>query len=132
MKQPERLVKIIEDPEFILGLRDDGIVHVYYKSNTIIDVDMQNKVRDNAFKLTNDKKHPCLFEAGDYVSLTKEARANAIKNEDDFPALASAVLVQNLAYKMIADFYYKVHKPKQAFKVFRNIDEAIEWLKSHL
>lgn len=132
MKQSEHLIKTIDDPDFVLGLRGDGIVHVYYKSNTVIDVDMQDRIRVAAFKLTNDVKHPCLFEAGDYVSLTKEARANAIKKEDDFPASASAVLVQNLAYKMIADFYYKVHKPKQAFKVFRNIDEAIEWLKTHL
>jgi hypothetical protein len=132
MKQTERLIKTIEDAAFILGLRDDGIVHVYYRSNSVIDVDVQDRVRVAAFKLTNDVKHPCLFEAGDYVSLTKEARANAIKKEDDFPASASAVLVQNLAYKMIVDFYYKVLKPKQAFKVFRNFDEAVEWLKTHL
>ncbi len=131
MKQAERLIKTVEDPEFTIGLRDDDIVHVYYKSNTVIDVEIQKKVREATFLLTNGKKHPCLFEAGDYVSLTKEARANAIEQEDDFPALASAVIVQNLAYKMVADFYYKVHKPKQAFKVFRNIDEAIVWLKKH-
>jgi len=95
-------------------------------------VEVQNKVKDAAFDLTSSTKRPCLFEAGDYVSLTKEARANAIAKEEDFPATASAVLVQNLAYKMIADFYYKINKPKQAFKVFRNIDEALDWLKNYL
>lgn len=128
LKQAERIIKKVEDPEFIIGLRDDGLMHMYYKSGTVIDVAIQNRVRDAAFSLSNNKKMPCLFEAGEYVTLTKEARANAIDNEENFPASASAVLVQHLAYKMIADFYYKINKPKQPFKVFRNIDEAITWL----
>lgn len=128
MKQSERIIKKVEDPEFIVGYRDDGIIHVFYKSRTVIDVDMQNRIREAAFSLSGDVKLPCLFEAGEYVTLTNEARANAIKNEDNFPALASAVLVQNLAYKMIADFYYNINKPKQPFRTFRNIDDAVNWL----
>lgn len=131
MKQSERIVKQVEDPEFIIGLRDDGLMHMYYKSGTVIDVNIQNRVRDAAFSLSGNKKMPCLFEAGEYVTLTKEARANAIDSEESFPACASAVIVQHLAYKMIADFYYKINKPKQPFKVFRNIEEAIEWLIAH-
>ncbi len=132
MKQPERITKSIDDRDFIIGLRDDGLLHIYYKSNCTIDVEVQEKVKEAAFLLTKKITRPCLFEAGDYVSLTKEARANAIKKEGDFPASASAVLVQNLAYKMIADFYYKINKPKQAFKVFQNIDDAINWLILYL
>lgn len=131
MKQSERIIKKIEDPEFIIGLRDDGLMHMYYKSGSVIDVNIQNRVRDAAFSLSGNKKMPCLFEAGEYVTLTKEARANAIDSEDNFPALASAVIVQNLAYKMIADFYYKINKPKQPFKVFRNIEDAITWLSTY-
>lgn len=106
-------------------------MHMYYKSGSVIDVNIQNRVRDAAFSLSGNKKMPCLFEAGEYVTLTKEARANAIDSEDNFPALASAVIVQNLAYKMIADFYYKINKPKQPFKVFRNIEDAITWLSTY-
>jgi hypothetical protein len=128
MKQSECVVNKIESPEFIVGLRSDGILHVYYKSNTVIDVDIQEKVSKAAFELTGNKKCPCLFEAGDYCVLTKEARANAIKKESDFPATVSAVLVQNLAYKMIADFYNKVNKPKQPYKTFRKVEDAVTWL----
>ena len=129
MKEADRIVKKFEAPGFIIGIRDDGIMHVYYKSNTLIDVGIQSEVRDAAFALSRDKKMPCIFEAGDYVTLTKEARANAKANEEDFPSTASAVIVQNLAYKMVADFYFKMSNPKQPFKVFKKIDEAVEWLK---
>lgn len=131
MKQPERIINQVEDPEFIVGYRDDGLLHVYYKSRTVIDVDMQNRIRQAAFTLSGDVKLPCLFEAGEYVTLTNEARANAITNEENFPASASAVLVQNLAYRMIADFYYKINKPRQPFKVFGNIDDAVKWLYTY-
>jgi hypothetical protein len=130
VQNKQDLIKTIELEEAILGLRHDGIYHVYYKANTIIDVPLQEKLRGVLKEMTQNKKSLFLFEAGDYCSVTKEARDNAIKTETDFPSSATVVLVQNLAYKMIADFYYKINKPKQPYKVVRRFDEGIKWLLS--
>ena len=40
------------------------------------------------------------------------------------------LIVTNLAYKIIANFYMKVHKPKRPLKTFRNEEDAIEWLQT--
>ena len=85
-------------------------------------------MKETYWKVTEIKR-PFIFSAGEFVSITKEARKNATKMEDQVPVSASAVLVINLAQKLIADFYYKFDKPKNPLKVFRDFDKGIEWLK---
>ncbi len=43
---------------------------------------------------------------------------------------ATAVVVDTLAYKLIANFYLKFNKPKRPYKVFSKEEEAIKWLKT--
>ena len=66
--------------------------------------------------------------AAENVNITKEARDNAVKIEDQSSLGASAVIVNNLAYKLIANFYMRFNKPKRPFKTFSNEKDAIEWL----
>ena len=70
-----------------------------------------------------------MFGAMDHVTVTREAKVNAVEMEHLFPGSATAVIANSLAYKLIANFYLKVMKPKTPFKVFNNKDSAIKWLK---
>lgn len=110
-------------------MRDDGIVHVKFLPNTNITVDFQY-VLDKIYKrITNGNKAYFIFEGGEFVSVTKDARENAILMEADAMTLASAIIVDNLGHRILADFYYAVNKPKLPYKVFKSIDSAIIWLK---
>ena len=73
-----------------------------------------------------------MFEAMDHVTITKEAKEYAVKIEDIAPIKASAILVNNLGYKLIAEFYYRINKPRKPFKIFNKEEKAIEWLKQFL
>jgi hypothetical protein len=118
------------DHEFLLvAMRSDGIVTVYIKSHTEINITLQKDMIKIYNELTGGKKAVFLFEAGEFVSITKEARSYAIRMEKDTPTYASAILVKNLGHKIIADFYYKVNRPKQPYRIFWHKDKAIEWLK---
>ncbi len=125
-------LKQIVLPEGIVTLKTDGIVYVKYAVDITVDLDVQARMLDAFNQLTEKKLTPFLFEAEDGVTVTKEARDNAIVMEESTPCKATAVLVQNIAYAMIANFYVKFNKPKRPFKVFNKKDEAIEWLKAHL
>ena len=125
-----KIIKQIKHPEATLTLRADGIVHVFYHDNTILDVPLQLRMADAFNAIADGKKSLFIFEAGDGVHVTKEARDNALKLEDSTPILASAVIADNLAYRMIANFFLKVQKPKGKYKVVANIDDAVKWLKS--
>ncbi|MBP9068121.1 MAG: hypothetical protein KBG47_01350 [Bacteroidia bacterium] len=125
-------LKQIVLPEGIVTLKTDGIVYVKYAVDTTVDLDVQARMLDAFIEITEKKLTPFLFEAEDGVTVTKEARDNAIVMEESTPCKATAVLVQNIAYAMIANFYVKFNKPKRPFKVFNKKEEAIEWLKLHL
>lgn len=128
MNQKERIIKKHETNDYIIGLRDDGIVHVLYKDGSELDVKMQLEMLEVYKQVCHNKLTPFIFEAEEYVTITKEARDNATSLEDESPLSMSAIIVKNLAHKLIADFYLKFNKPKRPYKVFKNFQEGIDWL----
>lgn len=125
-----KIIKQIKIPEATVSLWENGIVHVYYNDNLVLDIPVQLKMADVFNEITNHKKSHFIFEAGDGVTITKEARDNALKLEDSTPILASAVIASNLAYRMIANFFLKVQRPKGQYRVVANMDEAVTWLQN--
>jgi hypothetical protein len=130
MYQTEKIIRKIERFNMIVAMRDDGLVHVAYLPNTEITIELQNEMVKMYEEITEGKKARFIFEGGEFVSITKDARENAILMEDSTPTLSSAIVVQNLGQKIIADFYYMVNKPKQPYKVFWSFEKGVEWLQS--
>ena len=124
--------KVVEIDEAIIALRSDGIIHVHYKENTLITVELQGKMYDIFIEMCGDNKYAFLFTASDFVSVTKEARDNALILEALYPGIATAVLTDSTAYKIIANFYVLVNKPKTPLKIFSNEEDAVIWLKQYL
>lgn len=132
MHQKELLEKVIEIDEAIIGLRKDGIGHVYFKPGMELTIAIQYKLLDCYNEITGGIKTPFIFEAGEYVNVTSEARDNATHLEAIAPLSATVVVVNNLAYKLIADFYYKFNRPKQPYKVVSSFNDGIAWLKTEI
>lgn len=125
-----KIIRQIELTEATLSLREDGIVLVFYNDNTVIDIPVQLKMADAFNQIANGIPSLFIFTAGEGVTITKEARDNALKLEDSTPIKASAVVADNLAYRIIANFFLKVQKPKGKYRVVANLEDAIKWLKS--
>jgi hypothetical protein len=128
MTQADQLIQKIELPESIIGLRKDGILHIYIKPHAEITIDYQLRQLDVFNQITQGKPHPAIYEAGEYVTVGSEARDHAITIEAKTPTLCKVVYVNSLAHKIIAEFYYKFNKPKQPYKVFSDFKAGIEWL----
>ncbi len=123
-------LEFINHEKVTVSKRSDLIIHVSFKPNTEITVEFQDELVAMYNQITGGKKSLFIFEGGEFVSITKEARENAITIEDNTPTRASAIVVRNLAQKIVADFYYKINKPKQPFKVFWSFEKGIIWLQS--
>lgn len=126
-------VKIIKETkinEATVSLRSDRIVRVLFHKNTVLDVELQMLLLNIYLEITGKEKHPFLFEAFEGVKVTREAKENAIRIQDEAPGSAYAVVVSNVAYYLIASFYLKVKKTKMPYRVFWKREEAIEWLKT--
>jgi hypothetical protein len=123
-------LKELDYPEVNLRLMSNNLVYVLLKDNCNFDIPLQMRLLDYYREITNNTLMPFLFLVGENVSITKEARDNAVKIEDQSMLAASAVVVDSLPYKLIANFYLKFNKPKRPYKVFSKQEEAINWLLS--
>jgi len=127
--EPRTISEIIIE-EAVISLKSDGIIYVYINSNVEINLELQMRMYGLYHQITGGKLTPFLFKAGEAVSVTKEARDNALKIEETSPCKAMGVIANNIAYRLIANFYLKVNKPKRPYRIFSNEQEAVEWLKT--
>ena len=110
-------------------LRDkQGIVRVTYLAGSIIDVKDKMQEKEAIWRITNGINHPFLFSFESMVTITKEAKEYSIQVEMEQPFLAIAILVDNFAYQLLADFYFRFYKPKVTYQVFKDEIRAVEWL----
>jgi len=128
MTQADQLVHKIELPESIIGLRKDGIIHVYIKPYVEITSEYQARQLKALNEITGGTKHPVIYEAGENVTVGNDARMNARRLEELTPTSCKVVYVSTLAHKLIAEFYYRFNKPEQPYKVFTDFEEGIKWL----
>ncbi|MBA3682685.1 MAG: hypothetical protein H0W73_16215 [Bacteroidetes bacterium] len=120
--------KKIELPEAIIHCRADGIIHIRFKEKTEVDIALQNKLLKIYLEICTDGKRPFIFSALNDVVFTKEARENSIKMEPLYPGYATALVADSVAYRLIANFYLKINKPKTPNKIFKDVPSAVEWL----
>lgn len=116
-------------PCMTISLHKSGIVHLKYLQGHVIDVKEKILEKNALLEITKGVKSPILISFESYVTITKEAKEYSILVELEQPFLAVAILVENFAYQLMADFYFKFYKPKVAYKVFKSEDKAIEWLE---
>lgn len=122
------IVQTISLQSMILCLDKQSIVHIRYLEGQIIDVKEKIEEKRALLEITKGEKHLILISFESYVTVTKEAKEYSILVEPEQPFLAVAIIVENLAYQLLADFYFKFYKPKVAYKVFKSEAKAIEWL----
>ena len=123
-------IKKLDYPDVNLQLKSNNIVYVTFKDDCNLDIPLQMRLLDYYKEITDNKLMHFMFFAAENVSLSKEARDNAVKIEDQSMLGATAVVVDKLPYKLIANFYLKFNKPKRPYKVFSKEEEAIKWLKT--
>lgn len=132
MEEKVEFIKEIKIDETTVTLRKDGIVHVLFHRNVVIDPALQMFLLNIYKEVAGEKKYPFLFEALTGVKYTKEARDNAFRIESEAPGTAYAVVAPSLVYKTIANFYIKTKKLSVPYKVFSKKENAVKWLKTYL
>lgn len=126
------VIKKTETRTAVINLCDDDIMRVMLRKKSEIDLEKAQENIDAYINLIEDKKYAFLFYAeDDSVIYTEEARRNAKVNEASFAKLCVAVIVKNLAHRLVANFYYKFYKPGYPFKVFSDIQSAEVWCLTH-
>ena len=116
-----------ECDEVELTLFSNGIMKVYYKDNAEVTVDVLKWVIKNVNEMT-DEKIPFVYLGGEFISVTKEAATFRRKTQHLLPCNAKAIIVKNLAQKLLADFHFRITKNYYPLKIFRTEKDACNWL----
>lgn len=128
MQDRDCLLTRIETERSVVGIRKDGIVHVYFKPGSVIDARFQQIMLEIYQEITQGVPSPFIFEGILNVRLTKEARKNALQLEGIAPMKLSAVFVKNRIQQIIANFYYTIKKPQKPYIVVTDFQKGIIWL----
>jgi hypothetical protein len=116
-----------KDTQYVSMFIKDGILYFSYKLINTMDLAIaQTCVRDR-LEFTGGQSFPCLVDVLMLKNSTKEAR-DFLANEGTEGISANAILVESTGFKMMANFYIMVNKPKSPTRMFTDQESALEWL----
>lgn len=115
---------------FTIKLRSDGIIHSHTSSNIDFDIESLKKFNVVMGEMTNHKKAPLLITFDEFAIPPVETRVFWAKKESCPYALADAYLALTFGHKFIGNFYLRVNKPGRPTRIFSNMEDAVEWLKT--
>lgn len=116
------------ETSYVKMILEDGILHFYYKEIETMDLDMAITCVKDRLQFTDNKAYPCLVDVIMLKNSTKEARDYlAVQGNEGISA--NAILVNSMAFKMMANFYIMVNKPQNPTRMFTDKASALEWLE---
>ncbi len=111
-------------------LFENGVVEIFWdKSIELIEVKHLKKMQEIVAEIGEGKKMPILFAPHEFVHIDTEGQNYATSNEGVIYTKAVAVLVTNLAMRILMNFFLKTSKQKVPTKSFPNREEAMIWLE---
>ncbi len=107
----------------------DGVIWLIMKEDAELDVKEVKEFTAICERLSNGKPYFLISDARVNLNITSEARIAAASKDISPLLVANAVLVNNVAVRMVANFFTAVNKPHFKYKVFNQEEEALAWLK---
>ena len=107
-----------------------GFIEILWDTSiTEITVDHLKKSQIIVKELSGGKKMPLYFSTHDFLGISKEARKYATSPEGVVYTKATAVLVNNMAIKILMSFFMSMNKPIVPTKGFVTKEECFVWLE---
>ena len=125
-------IEKIEVNKVLIGLREDGIIHLYLKDEFVFDNNSQNWLLIAYKYLSRGLNRPMITEGGEFIKLKKEVAEYIKKYELEFPIVCNAVITKNTAHFILAKFFVRINKSSVPVKVFKKKNSALEWAKQFL
>ena len=124
------IIKKSETDFAVVSLGEDQIVRVMFKKKAEITQESFHILFDVFRDMISGVPYAYIYYAEDgSATVTDDGRRFAKDEEFSFPKICNAVIVTNLAHKLIANFYLKFNKPNYPFKVFSKMADALKWCK---
>lgn len=120
--------QIIENENLRCHLIGDDIFYAFYKPETLNEVEHVEIVFDAYKELAKVNPLKVIIEFATLATVSKEAR-DYIENHK-VEAICEAIVITELAQRLIINFYFKIKSHKHPSKAFKNVKNAIAWANS--
>lgn len=133
---------MVSTPEKYVIIRteeENGLFQLFIYKNGILEVKWDDQLEEIGLvhmkllisqikRIGNGQKMCVYMSVNEFVAITMEALSYAASKECEKVTRASAVLVDNLAKKLVFNFYLRVNKPTTLTRTFGTKEEAFDWL----
>ncbi|MBK9191131.1 MAG: hypothetical protein IPM77_06220 [Crocinitomicaceae bacterium] len=121
--------EIIVPALFALKLYNNGIVEVAWDPKLeVIDASILKKLTESMGKISKGERMPVYVHTNAFMDLTQDAKEYAGTLAAQEFTLANAILVDNLAKKILYNFFIKFYGLSSPHKAFKSRETAFEWL----
>lgn len=105
------------------------LVQIRIDENADIDAEDIYAINTAKFELLGEVPHCVLYIPQKYGTMTKEGREVSASKAINHLAIAKAVIVTNLAQRLVANVFIRMNKPVSPTKIFSSESEGITWLE---
>jgi hypothetical protein len=119
------------DLSYVTVENRDGIVWLVFKEGVEIDVKELKEFTQASEVLSDNEPYLLISDARVNLSITSEARKLAASKKGTSLLIANAVLVNNLAVRLTANFFTSFNKPHFKYRVFNDESKALRWIKKY-
>ncbi len=107
---------------------EEGILKSEFLKEVVLDEDFCEKIINIRHQVSNNEKQYWLYDFRNVANMTTEGRKYAEKYGQDC-LYATAAIVNSHLTKFIVNLFRKINNPRIPFKAFKDMQEALEWLK---
>ena len=107
----------------------NGIVHIVYKPNTILNIDNIKPIVQDRVTVSNGIVSPILIDLRNVISSDNATRAYLATPEAEKYLSAGAMLINNQIQSLLMNLYLKIDVPRLPAKVFTDRNKALLWLE---
>ena len=119
-------IAIAETKAFTLYVLDNNVLFFDYRNNITIVLNDVKEAFDLYIEHSENNSYKVLLAFGQFSSIDVDARVYAENKK--MPAPAQAIVIRNLAQRILAKLYKILRKDSHPLKFFGNTDDAISWL----
>ncbi|MDP1803174.1 MAG: hypothetical protein Q8L81_17565 [Bacteroidota bacterium] len=112
-----------------MELKHDDVVYIHTFEDAAIEIPEIDELNKNLRDLVEDRPCYLIVIPGIGSISSPEARKYAAKQKGK-NIIAEAIIINNLAIRLLANFYMKVNRPEQKIKLFSNEISALAWVHS--
>ena len=124
-KELER-VQIAETKAFDLYILENKVLFFDYRKNITMGLEDVKDAYDLYLKHSEGYSYKVLITFGRFTTIEADARKYA--EQKRMPTPAQAIVIRNLAQRLLVRFYSNFRKDSHPLKFFENEEDAVEWL----